>query len=149
MQSFRLAGVDKILASYFVFYFLAALVLQSLESHINTYTDSLWYCFAVASTVGFGDITAISPFGRLLTVVLSLYTIIVVAIVTAVITSFFLDLARFRANESTKEFLDDLEHLTELSEEELEDLSERVKHFHVSGNKKHDRMNQNKRTNQD
>ena len=53
----------------------------------------------------------------------------VIASVTTVITSFFTDLARFRANESVREFVDELEHLPELSKEELESLSQRVKDF--------------------
>ena len=72
---------------------------------------------------------AVTLVGRIITVVLSVYSIAVIAIVTAVITSFFTDLARFRANESVREFVDDLEHLPELSKEELENLSQRVKDF--------------------
>lgn len=40
-----------------------------------------------------------------------------------------MDLARFRARESARKFIDDLEHLPELSKEELEELSQRVKDF--------------------
>ena len=52
-----------------------------------------------------------------------------IAIFTAVVTSFFTDLARSRKEESTRKFMDELEHLPELSKEELEDLSRRVKEF--------------------
>ena len=131
-QSFRIAGADKIINAYFAFFIVVALVLRLVDPAIETFSDSLWYCFAVATTVGFGDITAISHFGRFLTAVLSIYSIGVVAIFTAVITSFFMDLAKLRAEDSAKEFMDDLERLPELSKEELKDLSERVKHFRSS-----------------
>ena len=37
-----------------------------------------------------------------------------------------------RVNESMQEFLDDLEHLPDLSKEELAALSEKVKKYHVN-----------------
>ena len=67
--------------------------------------------------------------GRVITVILSIYSIAVIAIFTAVVTSFFTDLARSRKEESIRKFMDELEHLPELSKEELEDLSRRVKEF--------------------
>ena len=128
-QSFRVAGADKIFYTYFGIFFVTALLLRFVEPEIETLPDSLWYCFAVATTVGFGDIAAGSTLGRILTAILSVYSIAVVAIFTAVITSFFMDVAKTRAEDSAKEFIDELERLPELSKEELENLSERVKHF--------------------
>ena len=128
-QAFKIAGADKILAFYAIVFIIAALILWLAEPSIFGFTDSLWYCFAVATTVGFGDFAAATHIGRIVTVILSLYSIGAVAIFTAVLTSYFLDLAKARAAESAKEFLDDLERLPELSEEELQSLSERVKNF--------------------
>lgn len=128
-QSFRIAGADKIMYAYLAFFLVSAVILRFVEPAIDTFSDSLWYCFAVATTVGFGDIAAVSHLGRILTAVLSIYSIGVVAIFTAVITSFFMDVAKSRAEDSVKEFMDELERLPELSKEELKELSKRVKHF--------------------
>ena len=49
----------------------------------------MWYCFAVVTTIGFGDFAAVTPFGRILTVVLGMYGIVVVAIMTSVIVNFY------------------------------------------------------------
>ena len=70
--------------------------------------------------------------GRIIAVILSVYSIAVIAVFTAVITSFFTDIARWRANNSARKFLDELEHLPELSKEELEELSRRVRDFNRS-----------------
>ena len=53
------------------------------------YTNALWYCFAVVTTIGFGDMTATSAIGRILTVILGVYGIIVVALITSIIVNFY------------------------------------------------------------
>lgn len=128
-KAFRTAGADKIISGYMIWFFLSALPIWLVEPGIHTYADSLWFCFASATSIGYGDYAAVTLIGRIITVVLSVYSIAVIAIVTAVITSFFTDLARFRASDSARAFIDELEHLPELSAEELEDLSRRVKEF--------------------
>ena len=128
-QAFRTAGADKIIGIYIICFFIAAVAVWILEPNIHTYGDSLWFCFASATSIGYGDIAAVTVFGRVITVVLSIYSIAVIAIFTAVITSFFTDIARLRANNSARKFIDELEHLPELSKEELEELSQRVKDF--------------------
>ena len=129
LQAFRIAGADKIFLGYLVLYLVSAVVIMIAEPAIESYGDSLWYCFAVATTVGFGDFAAVTLVGRIVTVVLSIYSIAVVAIFTAVITSYFMDLAKAKASDSARAFIDYLEHLSELSKEELDGISERVKRF--------------------
>ena len=53
------------------------------------YSNALWYCFAVVTTIGFGDLTATSSIGRILSVVLGVYGIIVVALITSIIVNFY------------------------------------------------------------
>ena len=57
--------------------------------NISNYWDAMWYCFAVITTIGFGDFAATSLVGRVLTVVLGIYGIVVVAILTSVIVSYY------------------------------------------------------------
>ena len=131
-QSFKLTGADKIMYVYAGYFLADAIVLLQIEPNIKTLGDSLWYCFAVATTVGFGDITAVSTGGRVLSAILSVYSIGVVAIFTAVITSLFMDIGKARASDSAKEFLDDLEHLPDMSREELQELSSRARKFIIN-----------------
>ena len=121
-QAFKTTGATTIFLSFLGFFLISALVIMLIEPTIHTYFDSLWYCFVAISTIGFGDITATVPVTRILTVLLWIYA-------AAVITSFFMDAAKLRSKESARAFLDELEHLPELSREELADLSERVKNF--------------------
>ncbi len=132
IQTFRTSKADKIIYSYILWFFLSAAAVWLWEPGITSYGDSLWLCFASATTIGYGDIAAVTLVGRIIIVVLSIYSIAVVAIFTAVITSFFTDLSRLRANNSVRKFIDELEHLPELSKEELQALSEKIKKFDKS-----------------
>ena len=66
-----------------------SIVLPGLEPGIERFTDGLWYCFAIVTTIGFGDITATTGIGRLLSVILGLYGIIVVSLITSIIVNFY------------------------------------------------------------
>ena len=129
IKTFRDTGVDKIVGSFLIFFLIAALVVWIFEPTITDYFDSLWYCFVSMATIGFGDISATTLIPRIVTVLLWLYAVVVLAIFTAVLTSFFMDAAKLKANESVREFMGELERLPELSKEELTKLSERVKKF--------------------
>ena len=50
----------QILSGYIVFLFVSAAIIQLVEPDINRYGDALWYCYAVLSTAGFGDIVAMT-----------------------------------------------------------------------------------------
>ena len=63
------------------------------------YTNALWYCFAVVTTIGFGDMTATSAIGRILTVILGVYGIIVVALITSIIVNFYGEMKKSRGVE--------------------------------------------------
>ena len=96
INAFRTAGADKIISGYLLWFFIAALPIWIWEPYINSYGDSLWFCFASATTIGYGDYHAVTIVGRIITVILSVYSVAVIAIFTAVVTSFFTDLARSR-----------------------------------------------------
>lgn len=66
-----------------------SIVLPNFELNINTFGDALWYCFAIVTTIGFGDITAVTIPGRIISVILGLYGLIVVALITSIIVNFY------------------------------------------------------------
>ena len=66
-----------------------SLLLMFFEPGMENFTDALWYCFAIVTTIGFGDLTAVTGFGRVLSVILGAYGIIVVALITSIIVNFY------------------------------------------------------------
>ncbi|MCQ4637640.1 potassium channel family protein [Anaerovorax odorimutans] len=120
---------DKILFTFIINLFVVALLILLVEPDIHRYIDSLWYCYVSIATIGFGDIVAVTILGRLLTVYLSLHAILVIAIIPGVIVSYYTEVVNLRERETVTVFLDKLEHLPELSKEELQQLADKVKKF--------------------
>ena len=66
-----------------------SIILMFEEPTMSYYPDALWYCFTVVTTIGFGDFSATTLIGRLVTVVLGIYGIVVVAVFTSIIVNFY------------------------------------------------------------
>lgn len=118
---------DKILVGFIVFLFAVAVVIELAEPDINRYGDALWYCYAVISTAGFGDVVAVTFIGKICSVLLTVYAIFVTAIVTGVVVNFYTQMVEMQRKETIAMFMDQLERLPELSREELESISQKVR----------------------
>ncbi len=118
---------DKIIIGFIVFIFAIAAVIQLVEPDING--DALWYCYAVISTAGFGDVVAVTFIGKMCSVLLTIYSLFVVAIATGVVVNFYTQMVELQRKETLAMFMDQLERLPELSREELENISRKVRQF--------------------
>ena len=122
-------GALKFLTTYIIIFAGVSIGVWIVEPNIKTPIDSVWYCFSVATTIGFGDITAVTILGRAMSIFLSICSILTIAVVPGLITSYYIESTKLKEQESIAKFLDDLEHLPELSKEDLQSLSEKVKKF--------------------
>ena len=89
-----------------------SLVIMRTEPLITTFPDAMWYCFAVVTTIGFGDFSATTLTGRVLTVILGIYGIFVVAIITSIIVNFYNETAGKEDSKEIKEIKKDEEKQT-------------------------------------
>lgn len=122
-------GALKFLTTYIIIFAGVSIGVWIVEPNIKTPIDSVWYCFSVATTIGFGDIAAVTILGRAMSIFLSICSILIIAVVPGIITSYYIESTKLKEQESIAKFLDDLEHLPELSKEDLQSLSEKVKKF--------------------
>lgn len=125
----RHTHADRILLGFVLFLLADAAIIQIVEPDINRYGDALWYCYAVISTAGFGDIVAMTLIGKTCSVLLTIYTLFVVAIVTGVVVNFYTQLVELQRKETLAAFMDKLERLPELSKDELETISRNIKRY--------------------
>ncbi len=127
----RVTSADVVFYGFLAVYAGAALLLPLFEPGIPRTGDALWYLFVSFTTIGFGDFVAETFVGRLLTVFVSLYGILVVALTTGVIVGFYNQLVRTRTRGTLEAMVRELENLPDLSREELADLSRRVRERHL------------------
>ena len=123
---------DEILLSYIIFVLIDAAAIWLLEPSITSFGDAIWYCYAVISTAGFGDMVATTFVTRVLSMILTVYSTLVLAIITGVVVNYYTQLLELKNKDAIAEVLDSMERLPELSKEELAELSERVKRFRNS-----------------
>lgn len=128
-QILKKTNADKLIAGFVAFFLVEALIILLVEPDIKTYWDAIWYLYAVFSTAGFGDLVAVTVIGRILSILLTIYTLLIVAIVTGVVVAFYNDLVAMRYKASKAEIQDQLEHLETLSKEELAELSRKIRNL--------------------
>jgi voltage-gated potassium channel len=77
---------------------LGALGIFAVEHGINpriqTFGDAIWWSIVTATTVGYGDVSPITPEGRLIAIGLMLLGIAFIGVFTATVSSFFFDQGR-------------------------------------------------------
>ena len=59
----------RILAVFMIVYWIIAYLIYRIDPSFDTFGESMWYCFELISTIGFGEVvavTAASPFSPLL-----------------------------------------------------------------------------------
>ncbi len=122
-------NTHKVLITYLIFVLFCAFVILFIEPHINTYGDALWYLYAVISTAGFGDIVVTTALAKIVSLLVTVYSILVIAIVTGVVVNFYTEITELSRKETLTAFMDRLEHLDTMSKEELIEISTQVKRF--------------------
>lgn len=110
--------VNEILMILIILIILCSVYFTVVEPNITSYVDSLWYSFSVITTIGFGDVSVVTTFGRILSVVLGISGIVVVALVTSFIVNFYNEMNKRREESTLNRILDEEKKLRETIEEE-------------------------------
>lgn len=100
----------EIILGLFTIMIAFSLLFMFYEDGITNFADGLWYSFAVVTTIGFGDFTAVTPLGRILTVILGMYGIVVVAVITSIIVNFYNETAGKQDIQEIKDIKNEEKH---------------------------------------
>lgn len=122
----RAAGLGYATAVFVVVFLCVSLVITLVEPGMS-FGDSAWLSFQALTTIGFGDIAITSSVSRFAIVLLSLFSIIYLAVITGVVVAYCTEMMKQRVDESVAQYLSDLENLDKLSPEELKKLAEKIK----------------------
>ena len=125
----RAAGLVPWTIAFLVLFLITSAIVAIVEPGMEKFGDAAWLMFQVVTTIGLGDYTCTTAIGRIAAVVLSAHAVFLIALITGAVVSYCQERMRARRNESVAHFIDQLEHLHELSHEELVELSEKVKKF--------------------
>lgn len=123
----RHLNFDKVLSGFAVWFAISAALIMMVEPGIKSYGDALWYLFVACTSIGFGDIVAVTLIGRMLTVITTVMEVLLVAMFSGVVVSFYLEIVKRSEKEELQQFMDKLEHATELSHEELKEIENKIK----------------------
>lgn len=123
----KMTSVDKIIYVFLLYILGMSFVLKAIEPGFHSVWDGIWYCFVTFTTVGFGDLVVTTVLGKVLSILLMIYGLIVVAFMTGTLVNYYQEIMKIKANDNMTLFMDQLERLPELSKEELTNMANVVK----------------------
>ena len=99
-SSLRRATMASVSVTVFLVLVGAVLMRTFDPGDYPTFGDAAWFTLQTITTVGYGDSTPTSAVGRIVTSVVMLVSIGLITVITAIITSIFIESARRRRAES-------------------------------------------------
>lgn len=114
----------EIVMGLFVLILFCSVYFLTCEPNIGSFVDALWYCFAVITTIGFGDISVTTTFGRILSVILGIYGIAMVALFTSLIVNLYNVRSKKRDTALLKEIKDIKKETAEIKQNQEQSLED-------------------------
>lgn len=97
----------EVLYGLLILVFLFSFVFFVYEAKFETYGDAIWYCFAIVTTIGFGDYYATTTLCRILSFILGVYGLIVVAVITSIIVNFYSEMNAKEIENANDEIMEE------------------------------------------
>lgn len=113
----RKSLVNEILMVLAILVILCSIYFTVVEVNITSYVDALWYSFSVITTIGFGDVTVKTTFGRILSVLLGISGIVVVAVFTSFIVNFYNEMNKKREEKEIQRLIEKADELEKIEED--------------------------------
>lgn len=119
----RKSFVYEIILGLLILIILCSVYFTLVEPTMISYVDSLWYSFAVVTTIGFGDVSVSTTLGRILSTILGICGIVVIALFTSVIVNFYNEVSNKRVLKPKNNQAEKTEE-TKLVEDKIENKEE-------------------------
>lgn len=113
--------VNEIILSLLILVVVCSIYFTLVEPNIESYVDALWYSFSVITTIGFGDVSVTTTFGRILSIILGISGIAVVAVFTSFIVNFYNEMNKRREERTLKKLLKETDELEEIENEDKQE----------------------------
>lgn len=123
---FRQTKMKKFLISFVVVFLVCSVLMLIFDPDMKNLGDAIWFGFMLVTTTGFGDLTVAAPMARIVAVFLGLYGIVFFGFITGVGASWLFEKVRDTHDESVAHMLYQLEHLDELSDDEISSLQKKA-----------------------
>ena len=111
---------------YIVFLTTAMIFIGGILIHLTegmSLSDGVWWAFVTTTTVGYGDISPSTFYGRIIAMVLMLVGIGMIGSITSTLTSYFLNVkAKNVKNETIDSIKAQLDRFDELSPQDVNDI---------------------------
>lgn len=99
--------------------------------------DGIWWAFVTATTVGYGDISPHSFYGRIIAMILMLVGIGLLGSITSTLTSYFMQSPSKTVRDKTLEMIQEqLAHFDELTDKDIDEIYRLLKAMKQKKNKK-------------
>lgn len=123
---FRQTRMKKFLISFVIVFLVCSVLMMIFDPDMKNLGDALWFGFMLVTTTGFGDLTVANPIARIVAVFLGLYGIVFFGFITGVGASWLFEKVRDTHDESVAHMLFQLEHLEDLSDEQISSLQKKA-----------------------
>lgn len=105
---------------------VSSVLLIILDESIDTLGDAIWFMVVTASSVGYGDITPVSPIGKALTILTIIIGIIFVAILTAYLSAIYNEKQEMETRETVFKYVKKIEKNNKIYKNELLYLNSKI-----------------------
>lgn len=111
---------------------ISSLIMSYIEK--QSFLDALWWSIVTCTTVGYGDISPHSSFGRVIAVILMLFGIGFIGMLTSTITTYFTESIKSikDENEVNKDLIETIQTLNPHQQEELLSFAKAIKSETIS-----------------
>lgn len=123
---FRQTRMKKFLISFVIVFLVCSVLMMVFDPDMKNLGNALWFGFMLVTTTGFGDLTVANPIARIVAVFLGLYGIVFFGFITGVGASWLFEKVRDTHDESVAHMLFQLEHLEDLSDEQISSLQKKA-----------------------